>query len=500
MLKVVIADFLQETNSFNPIITDMDFWEKSGIYEGENVFELEGKPISFAGIIKGLREDKNVEIIPSIRMACQSGGPCDPSVLDYFLNKLTNVIKKNLPLDGVFLSLHGALQTLKHDDAEGFILEKIREVVGPETVISIATDLHAYISDTMLKHADIVCAYHKYPHTDRFETGYRAAKLGIDCITSKVKPKMVNVKLPILAPAGAYNTISGPFKDFMDCNHKLVKDGSIFDFSVCMIQPWLDVAEGQSSVIVIANDLATAENHAIEIAENLFKLRENFLLKQFSIDEVIEKAERNETDKPVILVDSADSSDAGAAGDSMAVVDRLIKKDSLLKAATVVNDIPAVELAFKVGVGGKAIFSIGGTRDPKAPSIKAEGYVKSLHDGEYIEEGPRRGMVNNIGPTAVIRIKNTDIVVCHWMHFTGDPQLYRSFGIEPTLYQLIVVKACTSFRAAYDFTDLIYQTETPGAAAANLKNLNYKKLPTSKFFPWTSLDDYTINEIVYGRN
>jgi microcystin degradation protein MlrC len=108
-------------------------------------------------------------------------------------------------------------------------------------------------------------------------------------------------------------------------------------------------------------------------------------------------------------------------------------------------------------------------------------------------EGPAgRGMVNDIGRTAVIKIDKIDIVICHYMVFNGDPQIYRGFGIEPTFYQMIVVKACNSFREAYNpISEKICLTDTPGAASANLKSLPYQKIPDT-FYPFSPLDDYQI--------
>ncbi len=252
--------------------------------------------------------------------------------------------------------------------------------------------------------------------------------------------------------------------------------------------------------MVISNDYEISEFYARDMAQKLLDARKEFVSKQFSIEEVINIAEKNDSGKPVILVDCADSCNAGATGDNMAVAAKLLEKKSNLKTAIVVNDASAADLAHKTGVGKTEIFSIGASRDPNSVSVKAEGYVKSLHDGIFMQEGPAgRGLVNDIGRTAVIRIKNIDVVVCHWMAGNGDPQLYRAFGIEPTLYQLVIVKACTSFRAAYSkLSDLIFDTDTPGVAASNLTNLNFKKLPKT-FYTWSTLDDYTLNDVMRGR-
>ncbi|NGP44441.1 hypothetical protein G4V62_05525 [Bacillaceae bacterium SIJ1] len=120
-------------------------------------------------------------------------------------------------------------------------------------------------------------------------------------------------------------------------------------------------------------------------------------------------------------------------------------------------------------------------------TIEVEAYVKSLHDGTFIQEGPAgRGIVNHNGLSAVLQIGYIDLLVSHHIFGNGDPQLYRACGIEPTLYKLIVDKACTSFRAAYQrFTRLIYEADTPGAAKVHLESLPFKKIPRT-MYPFSS--------------
>jgi microcystin degradation protein MlrC len=92
----------------------------------------------------------------------------------------------------------------------------------------------------------------------------------------------------------------------------------------------------------------------------------------------------------------------------------------------------------------------------------------------------------------VITVAEIDIVLCHAMMMNGDPQIYRGFGLEPTFYQMVVVKACTSFREAYSpICEMICLTDTPGAASANLKSLPFQKVPDT-FYPFSDLDDYQI--------
>lgn len=501
-MRVFIGEFRQESNSFNPVSSPLSFWDRSGRYEGAAMQEaLTGKPCAVGGMIHALEQlAEKPDITFGISMSCQSGGPAEQEVMDLFLEKTLAALRNNLPFDLVLISFHGALQTTQFDDAEGEIAEKIRQVVGDSAVIAVSTDLHAFISDKLLHNVDAIAGYHTYPHIDFFQTGVRAATLGLAIMDRKQPVYTACVRLPLLIPASVYNTMEGVFKDLIDHCHSLVNANELADFSVYLIQPWLDVEGGMSSVLAVADNPDKAEKHAQDIADSLWKSRHLFRKQLMTIEEVIEVAKTPASGDPVILVDSADSCNAGASGDSMAVAAKILALGPDIKAAAVVNDQPAADLAHAIGVGKKAVFKLGGSRDPRAESIEVEGYVKSLHDGVFVQEGPAgRGMVNSIGPTAVIRIGNLDVVVCHWMAGNGDPQLYRAFGIEPTLYDLVVVKACTSFRAGYSkLSTRIYDTDTPGAATADLTKLEFRKIPKTHF-PWKDNDAFEVGEVCYCR-
>lgn len=492
MKKIVVSELHQESNSFNSLVTGLEEFEKRNIYTDERMFEVFAKR-EMGGMLRAIEEGGG-KAIPAIAMNSQSGGPVDQTVVDLFLEKTIAVIKRNMPLDGVFLSLHGATQTTKLDDVCGVIIEAVRNEVGGDTVISVSADLHANVTAKWLENADIVCGYQTYPHIDFFDTGYRAGKMGMRC-TQGEKLQMARVSIPMIFPASNYSSMNSPFKELLEEAKELVDGEIIDDFSIFQMQPWLDVDPASGAVVLtIGKDSETLKSKTLELAQKLYEMRADFKSNLYSIDEVAEKALNNKSGKPVILVDFADSANAGSTGDSADVLKRLLELREKPKTAMIVNDAQAVELAFKTGVGNSALFSIGGTRNPELfKTVEVEAKVRSLHDGIFCMEGPAgRGVVNDIGQTAVISIGNVDMVLCHTMVYAGDPQIFRHFGVEPTFYQMVVVKACNSFREAYSiFTDEIYLTDTAGAASANLKSLPYKKIPAT-FYPFSSLDDYQI--------
>ncbi len=501
-MKVVLCEFHQETNSFNPEIVKRDSFEYYGIYQGEEIIKhLVKKPSrAIAGMYQTLIKS-NIDIIPACSMYSQSGGRIDHSVVEWFLEQTLSVIRQNSPVDGVLISLHGATQTTKEDDACEYIVKEIRKEAGEKAIISASADLHANVSKNMIKNLDFISGYHTYPHTDYYETGEKAAKLMLLKLLKRKRLHIVRVGIPMIVPANGYTTLEGPFAEIMNYAKSLVEQKRLIDFSIFMMQPWLDVKDGATTVITISEERSEAEKYPVDIAEKLYKNRQKFQPDMFTINEVIDMAEDEKTKKPVVLVDCANSSNAGSSGDNVAVIEKILDRKSSVKTAFMVNDAPAVNKAHKLGVGVTSIFSLGGTRNPiYSKPIEIEAYIKSLHDGIFTQERPTgRGIEINIGYSTVLKIGNIYTLVAHNLAGNGDPQLYRAFGIEPTLFDLVIVKACTSFRTAYQrFAGKICQTLTPGAATADLKSLKFQKLPKN-FYPFSPLNNYEITDITYGR-
>ncbi len=492
--RIFVCEFRQETNSFNPIINGLEEFQRGGIFEGkEMIAALSEMHCAMHGMFCAVSETGG-EVLPGYSMVSQSGGKVDHKVFRHFIEKTLKILRESMPVDGLLVSLHGATQTTEEDDACGVLLETLRKEAGEQVVIAVSCDLHANVTEKFTDNADYICGYQTYPHEDFYETGYRAATLLMRRLIDNRFPCMVCTTVPMVVPASGYSTLAGPFAELINYAKTLVHDGVLIDFSVFQMQPWLDVPMGGSAVLTIADDYQISSHYAKELAEKLFAMRDIMQPRLWSIDEIVAIAKKNKTGKPVILVDSSDSTNAGAVGDSAAVIHWLLDIGSPVKTAITVDDADTVLRAQQVGVGSVGRFSIGAGKDPSnAEPVITDAYVRSLHDGRFKMEGPAgRGFLVDIGAAAVLSIGNIDVLVCHKTGGNGDLQLYRHFGIEPTFYQMVVVKACTSYRAAYEpIAAAIYLADTPGAASPNLKSFTFQKLP-KHFYPFSHLDGYQI--------
>ncbi|MGI8312267.1 M81 family metallopeptidase [Saccharopolyspora hattusasensis] len=215
-VRIVMTEFRQESNSFSPVRSTLEQWRQGGILDPEQVHEsLAGKPCAIGGMIQALEDHAaDAEVVHGTVMFSQSGGIAEQA-MDHYLERLIPQLEACLPLDGVLLSFHGALQTTEFDDPEAEITRRVRAIVGDRCVIATSTDLHGYISQDLVRDADLIVGYQTYPHVDFFETGYRTAKLALEAIAGGTL-EMAWVPIPMIVSASAYNTLEGPFRDLID--------------------------------------------------------------------------------------------------------------------------------------------------------------------------------------------------------------------------------------------------------------------------------------------
>lgn len=479
-MKILICEFHQETNTFNPVVNATERFNAGGAFEGEAPYQnLLSKQSVVRGAVDAITAAGG-KIVPSVFMHSGSGGRVADEAFALLLGRMKHYIHANPEIDGVYCALHGATCTESVDDACGEFLSFLRGLIGKKP-IAVSFDLHAKVTERVLKNADIICGYHTYPHVDFYETGHRAGSRLIAWLEGK-KTYRAAVLLPILLPPAGYTTNEGPFKALMEQGLAMVNEGTLLDFSLFPVQPWLDIPEIASCVLAVAEDAKTAKNAADRLAAGLAALAGKADPELFSVAEILELAKKNTTGKPVILADSADSPNGGAVGDSPVAAMALL--GSGLRSAVCIRDPKAVEKAFSLGVGAEAEFSVGAVFTPGMPGpMVATGKVIALF--------PKGGMHPELKDAAVVQFGEVTVLLATNGHSTGYPQFYRDMGILPEECDLVVVKANTSFRAYYtNIAGAIYVSDTPGAGASNLRQFTWKKLPKG-MYPFDLPADYT---------
>ena len=210
--RILVCSFHQESNTFNTIVWDIDRFGTNREFEGAARLEksLNGKTAVHGGYTA--ITETGGEVIPTVFLHAGSGGRVADDVLNYLCERMAHYIKTE-EFDGIYAALHGATCTENEDDACGFFLEILRKMVGDKP-IAASFDLHAKITDKVLKNADIVCGYQTYPHIDFFETGYRAAKHLMGLLEGKnavcypgMEDRLIGARVPEEVPVVRDGTI-----------------------------------------------------------------------------------------------------------------------------------------------------------------------------------------------------------------------------------------------------------------------------------------------------
>lgn len=491
-MKIVVAEFAEETNSFSPIIADRGHFTPWTSTTSKK--EIDG----FADLLS----ENGYETFFGPMYRAESSGKVDHAVVEEFLSDLRKCIAEKGPVGAICLALHGATQTTEVDDGCGYIIESVKKEFGVPVAVSF--DLHANVTDRIFTQADAVAGYQTYPHRDQYNTGRRSAAQLLRLLSGK-KEYVAKVSVPMIAPASGYTTDDGPLSELYRRAKGLVEDGTLLDFTMFQVQPWLDVKECNAVVYIRADNPDIARDTALSLAQDLSTMGDFMQPQLDSYESIIKAIEENKSGKPVIVSDFSDSPNAGSVGDDIKILKYMLEHGKQYRCAFIVNDPEAVKKAFEVGIDGRATFSIGGTIDPtNRQNVKVEAVVESLHSGRYIPNGPAlNGFELCIGKSAVLRAGNFDILVCNHMCITGDLMLYRHFGIEPTQFQMAIVKANTSFRLVYTpIAGKILVVDTGCPSTADLKSLPWTRIPKENMFPWVEIKytyratDHLIEKVV----
>src|SRR5690349_19470950 len=181
MARIAIGGFQHETNTFAPSKADYAAFEAGGGWPGASFGAslfgaVQGANIPAEGAIQALRAAGH-QLVGTAWAAASPSAHVTEDAFERITGKIIEAIEGALPLDAVYLDLHGAMVSEKFDDGEGEILRRVREAVGERVPVVASLDLHANVTAAMMRHVDGMVAYRTYPHVDMAETGARAARL-----------------------------------------------------------------------------------------------------------------------------------------------------------------------------------------------------------------------------------------------------------------------------------------------------------------------------------
>lgn len=491
--RVAIAEFKHETNCFCPNKAGRKEYEEAYLKDSDEVIPyFKGTRTDIGGMIEASKNE-GFEIIPIMATFATPTGLTTREMFEFAKNKIVKNITATKNVDGVLLSLHGAMVSETALDAEGDLLKAIRNAIGPRMPIVATLDLHGNVTGTMVENADVFFPYETYPHIDGFERGYEAGECIVKMIQQEISPIMKLRHIPILAQP--IETASEPHVELLQKAHKWEENPKVINVAVMHGFAWSDIPDAMMSVIAITDgDSKLAEDISSDLARTIWERRDKFKKKFLSPEEAVKEAMEFPSDS-IIIADVADNPGGGGTGDSTFILRALIKAGARNVGLALIRDPDSVQQAINAGVGSKVKLSLGGKFGPKEITggpVEIIAMVKTITDGQFFHKGPMmKGLLVNMGRTVVLDADGIEIIIAERHIQALDAEIFRRAGIEPTEKRIIVLKSAIHFKASFGpLAKKILDVDTPEYLTMNFKSLNFKNI-SRPVYPLDKDFDYT---------
>ena len=455
-MRIGIAGLLHESNTFLPRPTEYEDFASTSFSKGAELLDKwRGARHELGGFVDGVREFGGTAA-PALATFAVPSGALTPEAFERLTAEMLQAMDAAGPVDGMLLALHGATVARNFPDADGEILRRVRNRLGPDIPIVTTLDLHANISPAMAAHSTALVVYRSNPHLDQRERGLEAAALLNRILKGEVRPVQALEMPPMLLRISSQYTSEQPAKGIYEDVQEALTWPGILSASAAMGFYYADVAEMGASFLAVANgDEALARRAARWLAKRAWDRRHEFAARLPQPEEAVRRAAESSR-QPVVLMDVGDNVGGGSPGNSRVLFDEILRQ-GVDNALVILHDPGGVEACVRAGV--RETVRLG----------DLSGTVRTLSDGMYVETQVRHGgwMYNDQGVTAVVETaqRHTVVLTSRRMAPMSLEQLL-SLGIHPERKRILIVKGVVAPRAAYaPVAGEIVLVDTPGVTA-----------------------------------
>lgn len=464
--RIAIAGLAIESSTFSPARSTTASFR---VRVGEDIF-------SYYPFMAPDSADRNrATWFPTLRGHAIPGGMVTRHAYDSLVGVTLEMLRANLPYDGLFFDIHGAMSVEGLDDPEGDFITRVREVVGYETIISTSMDLHGNVSMVLAENSDLITCYRMAPHEDALESKKRAVENLLERLESgKGKPAFKAwIPVPILLPGEKTSTRIEPGKGLYAKVDPVTKDEGIIDAAIWIGYAWADEPRNHAVVMVTGDDQAKVKNAAEYLAKSFWEVRSQFefVAPVASLDESLKMALASDK-RPFMISDMGDNPTAGGAGDVTWTLQEILKRPEFKSdkgTSLIYASIPGPELVEKAvaaGIGGKVVGMVGAAVDNRfAPPIQLSGTVESIKNGDKDAEVE---VVVKVGSVHVIVTKKRKPY-----HYEKD---FTDLGLNPRETDIVVVKIGYLVPELYDMRGDWIMAQTPGGVDQDLERLGHKRI------------------------
>ena len=417
-MKIAIGGIATESCTFSPLPTRLDEFRLTR--QGDAAF---GQLYPF------LANHPQVDFRGALTAKALPGGPVERSAYDKLKDEILDGIRAQLPLDGVYLDMHGAMNVAGMDDAEGEFYTAVREVVGADVPVAASYDLHGNVSERIMSALDIISGYRTAPHIDTIETRARTMNLLLRCIREGLRPHKAFVAIPVGLPGEKTSTEWQPGKDIYAAIPGVIDGERVWDATIQVGYVWADEPRMTACAIAMGMDEAATSAAATKLARLYWDRRADFQfgVEALSIDECIRRAMAAKS-APAFISDSGDNLTAGGPGDVTTFLECALALSPPDMVYAGITDEAAVLACLAAGVGAEVALELGGKLDKRhSQPLPVRGQVAFIKHDEA-------------NPQVVFRVGGIRTLLSARRTSFQRRQQFIDLGITPEDHAIIVVK------------------------------------------------------------
>jgi microcystin degradation protein MlrC len=427
--------------------------------------------------------------MPVFLASAVPGGPVESKTYDALKSEFLGRLRELMPLDGVYLPMHGAMYVEGMTDAEGDWISAVRAVVGERCLVSASYDLHGNLSRRVIDNLDMLSAFRTAPHIDREETHKRACDMLVGCLDQGIRPTLVWAPIPVLMPGERSSTEYEPAKRLWAQLPAMNARDGVLDVSLLVGYVWADEARATAAAVVTGTKRAVLQQAAADLAQQYWDARTEFKfgVPTGTMAEIIARAQALTT-RPVVLSDSGDNPTGGGTGDRADALAELLRMKARDVVLAGIADRPGTDACYQAGVGKTVRMKVGATLDPQA-SRPVEVAAKVVFLAQTDRSTERQAVIEVDGITVALTARRRPF------HEIAD---FTSLGLDPTRFKFVVVKAGYLVPPIAAIANPNLMALTDGAVNQDIPRLsNRHRVPT---YPWVPDLKWTPATIVSTRS
>jgi microcystin degradation protein MlrC len=480
--RVAVAMFSHETCTFCPGgDVSVEDWERvSPPLEGDDLLEEGGY---VRGFVQMARDYGDMALVGLRSPVGVFGGSSrswnTEEAFNHFLDLMIGDLEASLPVDGVYLALHGAMAVRNVPRPEAEIARRFREVVGPDVPIAASFDLHGNEDAEFLRHADFAFTTKRYPHYDAALQGARAARALHMTMGGSYAPATATRKPGIITATVLQWTGASPSMDIMERARRWEAREEDAFVSVFYGYPWSDVPDVGATIHVMTNgDQALADEIADDMNDFFWRVRESFALGSFPLPEEAAREVERAVATGAVPVAVGDHSDRpGDATHILRAFEAAGIGRTLYGTITSPGTLEALET--RGAVPGESFdMEIGGFTPSGGTPYRIRGTLV------YFGEG--------FGYDHVAFVAFGDgnmVIITPTYEQVTDPRRFAFGPIDLDAFDVFVVKSRVHFRRGFDetgFARTIIVVEAPGpfVGTTYLDALPYEHVDLGTLYPY----------------